>query len=346
MNSKNLNHKIEGSGPLLDKNGSLREPGWANSLVYDYSRSMVKANKSRLKEWDYYHVIDSEGKYAVSFTFADNGYMGLIDCSVFDFVTKEKFSATEIPLMPMGKLNLPSTSEKGNISFKNKGCEFHIDRTENGRHFYCKFERTFNHTEIVADIYLEQPPMDTMVIATPWKENKKAFYYNQKITSMPAKGSVTVKGKTYTFDECKDYGILDWGRGVWTYNNTWYWGVGSGTVNGKPFGYNIGYGFGDTTAASENMLFYNGKCHKLDLVDFGIPTGNVMDTWYMTSNDNRFKMQFTPFFNDRTDISVGIMSQHADKLFGMLNGTAVLDDGTELKIENMPVFHERVHNKW
>jgi hypothetical protein len=345
MNSKNLNHKLTGSGALLNENGALREAGWANSLVYDYSRSTVKANKSRLKEWDYYHVINSEGKYAVSFTFADNGYMGLIDCSVFDFVTKEKFSATEIPIMPMGKLNLPATSEKGDISFKNKSCEFHIDRTETVRHFYCDFKRTFNHTEIVADIYLEQPPMDTMVIATPWKENKKAFYYNQKITCMRAKGSVTVKGRTYTFDDSKDYGILDWGRGVWTYDNTWFWGVGSGTVNGKPFGYNIGYGFGDTSNASENMLFYDGKCHKLDLVDFCIPE-NVMNTWNMTSSDNRFRMQFTPFFNDRTDISVGIMSQHADKLFGMLNGVAVLDDGTELKIENMPVFHERVHNKW
>jgi len=271
--------------------------------------------------------------------------MGLIDCSVFDFITKEKFSATEIPIMPMGKLNLPATSEKGDISFKNKSCEFHIDRTEKGRHFYCDFKRTFNHTEIIADIYLEQPPMDTMVIATPWKKNKKAFYYNQKITCMKAKGSVTVKGRTYTFHDSKDYGILDWGRGVWTYDNTWFWGIGSGTVNGKPFGYNIGYGFGDTSAASENMLFYDGRCHKLDLVDFCIPE-NVMDTWNMTSSDNRFRMQFNPFFNDRTDISVGVMSQHADKLFGMLNGIAVLDDGKELKIENLPVFHERVHNKW
>ena len=306
---------------------------------------VAKSKKNRLKEWDYYLIMNSEGKYALSFTFADNRYMGLVCCSVFDFETKEKFSATEIPIMPMGKLGLPPTSEKGDISFKNKSCDFHIDRTETGRHFYCDFKRTFNHTEIVADIYLEQPPMDTMVIATPWKENKKAFYYNQKITCMRAKGSVTVKGRTYTFDDSKDYGILDWGRGVWTYDNTWFWGVGSGTVNGKPFGYNIGYGFGDTSNASENMLFYDGKCHKLDLVDFCIPE-NVMNTWNMTSSDNRFRMQFTPFFNDRTDISVGVMSQHADKLFGMLNGVAVLDDGTELKIENMPVFQERVHNKW
>ena len=345
MSGKNLNHKLCGEGALLNEKGLLKEAGWATGLVYSYSRSMVKGKKLRLKEWDYYHIINNEGKYAVSFTFADNGYMGLVDCSVFDFETKEKFSATEIPIMPMGKLNLPATSESGDVSFKNKGCEFHVDKSDDTRHIYCNYKRTFNHTEIVADIYLEQPPMDTMVIATPWKKSKKAFYYNQKITCMRAKGSVTVKGRTYTFDDSKDFGVLDWGRGIWTYNNTWFWGVGSGTVNGKAFGYNIGYGFGDTSNASENMIFYDGKCHKLDLVDFGIP-GNVMDTWHITSNDNRFTMEFTPFFNDRTDMTAGVISQHADKLFGMLSGTAVLDDGTELKIENMPVFHERVHNKW
>ena len=108
----------------------------------------------------------------------------------------------------------------------------------------------------------------------------------------------------------------------------------------------IGYGFGDTSAASENMLFYDGKCHKLDVVDFGIPSDNVMKEWRMTSNDGRWNMTFKPFFNDRTDISASVISQHADKLFGFLNGTAILDDGKEMKIENLPVFHEKVHNKW
>ena len=54
----------------------------------------------------------------------------------------------------------------------------------------------------------------------------------------------------------------------WTYDNTWYWGSGSGTVDGHRFGFNIGYGFGDTSAASENILFYDGVGHKLDDVTF------------------------------------------------------------------------------
>ena len=61
--------------------------------------------------------------------------------------------------------------------------------------------------------------------------------------------------KTYVFDPADSFGVLDWGPGVWTYHNTWYWGSASGQVEGVPFGWNIGYGFGDTSAASENMLF-------------------------------------------------------------------------------------------
>jgi hypothetical protein len=312
--------------------------------VQKYRRDDIKAPAFRIKEWDYYLVVNKD--FAAAFTISDDGYIGLQSVSLLVFGDQPwEHTETVLNPFPMGSLRLPEDSSYGTTKFSDKRLQMKFEAKYGARFIKCDFDNFMDGKPLKAEIRLEQPPMDSMVIATPWKENRRAFYYNQKITCMKAKGSVTVKGRTYTFDDSKDYGILDWGRGVWTYNNTWFWGVGSGTVNGKPFGYNIGYGFGDTSAASENMLFYDGKCHKLDLVDFCIPE-NVMDTWNMTSSDNRFRMQFTPFFNDRTDISVGIMSQHADKLFGMLNGVAVLDDGTELKIENMPVFHERVHNKW
>lgn len=78
-------------------------------------------------------------------------------------------------------------------------------------------------------------------------------------------------GKPARFDPETATAVLDWGRGVWTYQNTWYWGSASGYVDGVPFGMNLGYGFGDTRAATENMLLYDGVAHKLDQVDFGIP---------------------------------------------------------------------------
>ncbi len=339
------NIKIETQKKLLDENGELSCTGWANRLILEYNPENIRANKHRIKEWDYYLITSPDKNYALSFCIADNRYMGLVNAAVMDFNKKEKYDFLEPLILPMGKLNLPRRSDTGNIEFKSRHCDFHIDKIENMTHIYCKFFRCYMHSDFEADIFLEKPPSDTMVIATPWANNKKAFYYNQKITCMKAKGYARIKEKEYLFENTNDFGMLDWGRGVWTYDNTWYWGIGSGKVNGKDFGYNIGYGFGDTSAATENMLFYDGKGHKLDLVDFGIGS-DVMKTWHITSNDNRFKGEFFPKFNDRTDLSLGLVSQQADKLFGTLNATAVLDDGTTVNIENMLVFHEIVHNKY
>ena len=87
-------------------------------------------------------------------------------------------------------------------------------------------------------------------------------------------------GKDMSFRPDDSFGGLDWGRGVWTYQNTWYWSSASGEIDGHRFGFNLGYGFGDTTAASENMLFYDGIGHKIDRVEFQIPkTIDGKDDW-------------------------------------------------------------------
>ena len=56
---------------------------------------------------------------------------------------------------------------------------------------------------------------------------------------------------------------------MWTYDNTWYWGSASGRVGNDLFGFNIGCGSA-TSAATENMLFFNGIAHKLSEVYFNI----------------------------------------------------------------------------
>ena len=38
-------------GPLLNKDGNLDECGYALSLVKKYDRNLIKAGKSRIKEW-------------------------------------------------------------------------------------------------------------------------------------------------------------------------------------------------------------------------------------------------------------------------------------------------------
>ena len=337
------NHEVTKQQNLLNKKGNIAEPGFAKSLIWKYSRNQIKAPKWRIKEWDYYLVLNED--FACAFTISDLGYIGMISASLLNF--KEGWEHTEsiVTPFPMGKYHLPKTSVTGNTKYKDKRINMEFKVKEGKRMILCNFKKFHEGKEFSCKIMLDEPKMDSMVIATPFEKDKH-FYYNQKINCMPASGYATFDGKTYTFNKETDFGTLDWGRGVWTYDNTWYWGSGNTIINGKPFGFNIGYGFGDTKAASENMLFYDGVAHKLDDVKFHIPKGDYMKPWKFSSSDGRFEMDFVPVLDRAalTDLKVIVSDQH--QVFGKMTGKAILDDGTVIEVKDMLCFAEDVHNKY
>ncbi|MDD6061099.1 MAG: DUF2804 domain-containing protein [Oscillospiraceae bacterium] len=339
------NHEVTKVQPLLNSDGTLREPGWSRKMVQVYDRSRIKAPAFRIKEWDYYLVVSQKNEFAVALTISDDGYIGLQSASLLDFQKKWEHTETILNAFPMGKLKLPSDSSKGNTVYHDKRLDMEFIVTPGKRRLICNFKNFLDGKPFHCDITLNQPEMDSMVIATPW-DKKGRFYYNQKINCMRACGSATFDGKTYTFDPETDFGTLDWGRGVWTYDNVWYWGSGNGIVNGKDFGFNIGYGFGNTAAATENILFYDGKCHKLDDVIFHIPEDSYLSPWRFSSSDGRFEMEFTPILDRAAKIDVKVIVTDQHQVFGRLNGTAILDDGTRLEVRDMLMFAEKVHNKY
>ena len=267
-----MQHEITRVIPLLDAQGQLTEPGYAKKLLPIYRRSDIKASPLRIKEWDYYCV--NNGRFALCLTIADNGYMGLDSISLLDFEEGWEITNSPMSVMTMGKVGLPETSVKGNVRHGNKKYSISFENDGSGKRILTASMENFGPKgAIVASVELFDEPEESMVICTPF-DKPAHFYYNQKINCMRAKGQVSYGGRIYEFDPSDSFGVLDWGRGVWTYHNTWYWGSASYKLpNGDTFGWNIGYGFGDCSAASENMLFYNGKAHKLSQVKFNIPGG-------------------------------------------------------------------------
>ena len=338
------NHEVVTRQPLLKEDGSLREPGWSKRLVQKYDRRQIKAPKFRIKEWDYYLVLNED--FAGAFTISDDGYIGLQSVSLLNFKEGWEHTETILNAFPMGKFELPPTSERGDTVYRDKRLHMEYTVEEGQRRIRCKFDKFYQGKTFRCDITLDQPEMDTMVIATPWKEKKTAFYYNQKINCMPAGGKMEFDGKVYRFNNKTDFGTLDWGRGVWTYDNRWYWGSGNTVVDGRPFGFNIGYGFGETSAASENMLFYDGRAHKLDDVTFHIPEGDYMKPWTFSSSDGRFEMDFLPVLDRAAKTAAVIIETDQHQVFGRMSGKAVLDDGTVIEVKDMMCFAEDVHNRY
>ena len=339
------NHEVTTPHKLLDENGKLIEPGWSKTLIQEYSRNDIKKRKTRIKEWDYYYVMSNKHQLALCLTVSDLGYIGMQSVSLVDLKSAmEKTDSVIIPF-PMGKTNMPPSSKTGNVVFRNNKISIEFLHFKNERILKMNYPAFNGSKGIKCYITLSDEPEDSMVIATPWENDETAFYYNQKINCMRASGRIEYDGETFELDPSQDFAGLDWGRGVWTYDNYWYWGSGSGQVDGVPFGFNIGYGFGNTSAASENVIFYNGKAHKIDDVTFNI-SDNFIDPWTFTSSDGRFEMSFEPIIDRAAviDLKAIITDQH--QVFGRMSGTAILDDGTKIEIKDFLCFAEKVHNKY
>ena len=336
-------------GELLDSSGVLKQAGYATSLVRRYDRSAIRGGSLRIKEWDYYCI--TGGDIVLALTIADNSYMSMDSVSLLNLKTGFQHTWSAMGLMSLGRRGFPATSEKGDIAVEKPAYALRFENDGKQRVLTVRVDQFQKDNPLTARVVLTDAPEDSMVIATPFPAKKTAFYYNQKINCLRAEGDVTFDGEKHFFHKENASAVLDWGRGVWTYSNTWYWGSASGYVNGVPFGMNLGYGFGDTSAATENMLFFNGKAHKLEDVDFGIPQTSdgrdaFMSPWHITSNNGRLDLIFTPIMDRASRTSAVVIESDQHQVFGTFSGTAVLDDGTALKIENLVGFAEKVKNRW
>lgn len=336
-------------GRLLDDEGRLLQAGYSTVMSRRYDRKNVAASKWRIKEWDYYII--SDGRKSIAFTISDIGYLGLMSVSVIDLEKPAYRTSSKITLFPFGKYDFPKTYEDGDVKFESKALKLYFRNDKGEREIECEYKKWDGQNTLKAKIKLTRPPRDAMVIATPFKEDEHAFYYNAKLNCMTAQGYYEIGGQRYEFDPQVALGTLDWGRGVWTYKNVWYWGSMQWRLkNGHTIGFNLGYGFGDTSQASENMFFTDGIAHKLGKVTFDIPQrdgkDDFMKEWAIRDDEDRLFMRFKPVIDRCDRVNALLVSTNQHQVFGEFDGYVRLDDGTLIEFSSCRGFAEKVVNKW
>ncbi|MCH3910088.1 MAG: DUF2804 domain-containing protein [Bacilli bacterium] len=342
-------HKL-GEGLLLNDDGNLNEAGYAFSLVKTYNRDKIKASKLRIKEWDYYYVGNAHRGLAM--TIDDNGYMDLCSLTILDFDKPGYIEKSEMHAFSLGKRNLPLSSKEGDTVYKDKKVEMNFIHEDGKRHLKC-YWREFgkNKEDLRVDVVLEETTGgNSMVIATPF-EKKGHFYYNQKINNLRSSGYAKL-GDEFIDLNRDSYGVLDWGRGVWTYQNTWYWSSLNSFDGKHTIGWNLGYGFGNTSAASENMLFVDDNVYKLDDVKFDIPLDSrghdeLMKPWALRSTNGDIDLVFTPKIIRAGGANVLLIKSIQNQVFGTFKGLIRINNGAKtFEIVNLPGFAEKVFNRW
>ncbi|MGL5978573.1 MAG: DUF2804 domain-containing protein [Erysipelotrichaceae bacterium] len=337
-----MQHEIRKPIPLLNNQGRLWEPGYARALFWEYDRSKINANKLKIKEWDYYLIYDKN--YAIALTIADNGYMGLLSASFMDFTKSSFVTKSKMLAFPKGEMQMPATSKQGDITIRHQDVVMRFENNGSKRRLLVQWPRFHKKQTLNVELDLYEEMVDSIVVATPFKKEHQ-FYYNQKIVGLKASGIFALGTLEYPFDSITAQAILDWGRGVWPYRNTWYWSAASGYQDGVQIGFNLGCGFGDLMHATENMFFYQGVGHKLTDLELKVPK-NFLDTWILSTKDDRLKLEFTPQLNRRAHVNLFLLASNQDQVFGHFNGSVQLDDGRVITITELQGFAEVVSNRW
>jgi len=344
-----MQNEITKKDLLLDDRGCLKHKGFSRQPVLKYNPENIKIyplsflNRLRLKEWDYYGVTTRE--FYFSATISHIGYAGFVFVYFIDF--HKKLMVEESVITPFGRgCRLPRTSESGDIHFRHKNLTMSFNRMKESRAIRVDCPG-FNHGEgLFADFTAHQPAaMESIVVATPI--GKKRFYYNQKINCMPTEGQISFGTREYDINRQNALTTLDWGRGVWEYSSFWNWASASGFLpDGATVGLNLGIGFGDLSSHTENCFFINGTMTKLDRVEFEYDASDFMKPWAFTSNDDKLKLTFTPFFDRVANTNLLIIRSNVHQLFGTYAGTLTTDAGEEIEIQDLIGWAEEHIASW
>ena len=345
-----MQNEITKTIELLDNDGKLIEAGWARRPYWKYCRKKIKASKIRIKEWDYYEFADPEKEFAIMGTFSDLGFAALYVICFIDYRSGKTSQISALKPFSMHKSGLaPSPDEDNGITFANKDMSISFVKKGEKRQLLLAAPTLVlpdGRKGLKAHVtLLEKSDMESVYIATSWEENRRCFYYNAKVNPLPASGSVWLGDDKIELSS-KSLGNLDWGRGRWTRENTWFWSALNGYDGDIPWGINLGYGFSDRTPASENGIIYNGVVHKLGEVVFEYPEDYTSDKWILKDNENRLYLEMTPVVNRSELDNYAIIVSDQNQVFGTFTGYFVLDDGRKIDIKDAYGFAEKVYNKW
>lgn len=185
-----------------------------------------------------------------------------------------------------------------------------------------------------------------MGVVVPWRRNGavKRFQYTVKDVARPARGTLTIDGVTHSFD-ADSWAVLDHGRGRWPYRVWWNWAAGSGMVDGRVIGLQLGSKWTDGSGSTENALVVDGRVSKVseELV-WEYDASDWMRPWRVTGE--RADLTFTPFYNKASRTNALVVSSRTNQLFGVWTGWVLDDRDERVRIGGIEGFAEDVLNRW
>ena len=151
------------------------------------------------------------------------------------------------------------------------------------------------------------------------------------------------EGEEWSFDGA--YGCLDFGRGKWPYRTVWNWGSASGVDGGRTLGLQLGGKWTAGTGMTENAPCVDGRLSKLseELV-WEYDSADWMRPWRIRSS--RVDLTFTPVYDKRSRMQLGVAESEVHQCFGDYTGTVVADGDETIGVDGLFGWAEEARWRW
>jgi hypothetical protein len=326
---RELTHDVD----LCTPDGRLNPDaiGWSRTPVH---RCALPGSWGRRKRWDFWCITGAN--FAMNVTYADVDYLGLVDVWFCDFASGKPVSKSTGS--PFGRrMTLPDRVAGGPLRSEAGGLELSIAETDGGTRIRARFDG------FDADVLVTRPEgHESLSVVIPWSDRR--FQFTNKDVARPAEGRITSKGATYE----PRWGTLDFGRGKWPYRTRWNWGAGAGSVDGVTIGLQLGGKWTDGTGMTENALSIDGRLSKLsEELEWTYDTNDWLRPWTIrTPRSDRVDLTFTPIYDKRSRLQLGVASSSVDQCFGTYAGSIVGDDGQQRRIDDVFGWAEEATWRW
>ncbi|MDF1602914.1 DUF2804 family protein [Nocardioides sp. YIM 152315] len=310
--------------------------GWTRTpLITTDGIGRGRRGRGRNKRWEYWAV--TTPTHVVALVLSHLDYAGVHGIWVLDRATGEEIAHDAIT--PLGRgARLPGTLGAGPATARAGTMRIEVEEVEGGTRLRARGPR------VEIDVLAHRPEgHECLGVVVPWSD--RLFQYTVKDVARPATGTIRVDGATHDVPAGESWGTLDHGRGRWPYAVRWNWGAGSGRVDGRVIGLQVGGRWTDGTGSVENALVVDGHLSKIseELV-WDYRTDDWLAPWQIAGE--AVELTFTPFHLKASDVDLKVLSTHSRQCFGHWSGRVRDDAGEWIRIADLTGWAEDVRQRW
>lgn len=316
--------------------------GWTRTPLHDTSGIPGRGHWGRNKRWEYWAVMTPTHIIALTVSCID--YLSLHSVWVLDRASGAEIDTTV--LSPGGRsASLPASLGESTATARTRAL-IDIAEADDGTRLRGVTRR------VRFDITAARPAgHESLGVVVPWRRGARTgrsqyrgFQYTVKDVARPAHGTLEVDGTTIDV-QAGSWAVLDHGRGRWPYQVWWNWAAGSGTVDGRVIGLQLGSKWTDGSGATENAVIVDGRLSKIseELV-WDYDPSDWMRPWRV--HGRSADLTFTPFHNKHSRTNALVIATRTDQLFGTWSGWVLDSTGERVRVDGIEGWAEDVLNRW